>query len=373
MKIVFVAGFLNNHLLPFCEELSRMSSFKFIATENRDNIFLENRNAIERGYVLHDYNTEEENLCIDAVIDADVVIFGGSSEKYLKIRKAVNKLSFVYSERVYKKGRIRRFYPPTRRILKNKFIKGNENLYILCASSFLSGDIELLGFDSNRCYKFGYLPLIEHNPYSDIIKHKNINGQNNLHLLYVGRLLKLKKIDNLIRMCELLKRDGVQFTFDIIGEGPERNSLENLKRRLKLDNVFFHGPQPIEYVYRFMKDSNILYLSSNYNEGWGAVVNEGLGHGCVAIVTSSCGSARYLIQDGINGFIVRPNSVRSLYEGTKRYVKSSAKESMHMEAYNTIWEKWNASIAAERFIAVVNSLSNDNKLPVYPDGPMSLD
>lgn len=373
MKIVFVAGFLNNHLLPVCEELSRRSSFKFVVTEKRDNVFLENRSAIERDYVLHDYIAEEKKLCVDAVLEADAVIFGGSSERYLHIRKAKNGLSFIYSERVFKKGRIRRFYPPTRKLIKNKFIKGNENLYVLCASSFLAGDIELLGFEHNRCFKFGYLPIIEYNSYSKLINKKNIDGNKRLRLLYVGRLLKLKKIDNLIYMCKLLRRDGVQFTFDIIGDGPERNSLEKLKHRLKIDNVFFHGAQPIEYVYRFMTDSNILYLASNYYEGWGAVVNEALGHGCIVIETSSCGSARYLIQDGINGFIVQPDSVKSLYESTKRYIESSTKKDMHMEAYNTIWSKWNASFAAERFISIVASLMTDNVQPVYIDGPMSLD
>lgn len=373
MKIVFVSGFLNNHLLPICDEFSRRSVFKFIATEQRDNVTLENRDVIERDYVLYDYIPEQTSQCIDAVIDADVVVFGGSSGKYLKIRKTKGKLSFIYSERVFKKGKIRAFYPPTRKLLKDTFISNNEHTYVLCASSFLAGDIELLGFDHARCFKFGYIPRIEYFTLSEAINHKQLGKFERLSLLYVGRLLDLKNVDELMRMCALLDKKNVAYELNIIGDGPERASLEKLSRKLHLDNVVFHGSKPIDTVYKYMLDSNILYLPSNYYEGWGAVVNEALGCGCVVIETSSCGSARYLIQDGENGFVAKPNSARSLYECTLRYIDSQDKQTMHVNAYNTIWLKWNATNAVDRFISMTKAILTGDSLPKYEDGPMSVD
>lgn len=373
MKIVFVSGFLNNHLLPLCEALNERADFNFIATEQREGVNRENRDALERPYVLHDYIADEENQCQQVITAADIAILGGSSDKYLTIRKAVNKPAFIYSERVFKKGRIRRFYPPTRNKLRNAYIANNEKLFVLCASSYLAGDIALLGFDTLRCFKFGYLPKIKRHSLDEVLASKSLSNSEPLKLLYVGRLLKLKKIDNLLKMCSLLDNKGVKYTLDIIGEGPERAKLEKMKKKLRLENVVFQGPKPIDLVYEQMLKSNILYLPSNYYEGWGAVVNEALGCGCAVIATASCGSARYIIDEGKNGYIAVPNSPNSLLECTLHYISSPNKKELHRNAYDTVWQKWNADIASERLITVSEAIINNQPVPGYQDGPLSLD
>ena len=135
MKVVFVASFLNNHLLPFCQELEKRSEFCFIATEDWQGTSF-NRGAIKNHFVLNYFEEQNRDECIQRVQNADIAIFGGSSEELLRIRKKTNKLSFVYTERFFKKGSWRRFIPSTARILKKQFIENNEKLYVLCSGSF---------------------------------------------------------------------------------------------------------------------------------------------------------------------------------------------------------------------------------------------
>lgn len=373
MKIVLVSGFLNNHLLPICEIFTRNCNFIFIATENRKDKFLENRASIERPYVIHDYIKNEEQKCLDAVVNADVAIFGGSSSKFLEIRKSLNKLSYIYSERVFKRGQYRRFYPPTRKILKKYFINNNNNVYTLCASSYLAADIKLLGFQADKCFKFGYFPLIHKFNIEDLLNRKFNDSDKRLKLLYVGRLLRWKKVDTLIHMCRILEDRNIDYDLNIVGEGVERPKLEEVTTKLKLKNVYFRGNKSIDYVAKLMKDSHILYLPSSKYEGWGAVVNEALGYGCVVIESDAAGSARYLINDGVNGYIVHDNSPEGYLDCTMKYLKADNKMDLHIAAYNTIWNKWNAEVAVNRFIEVSNSILNGAQYVEFADGPMSKD
>lgn len=373
MKITFVSGFLNNHLLPICESLAARSDFKFVATHFWADPEGANRSSIERNYVLHHFHLQERNSCMEAVMTADVVIFGGSSEFYLEQRKKANLLSFIYSERIFKKGRLRRFYPPTYATLKKTYINDNKNLFVLCASSYLADDIELLGYPKDKCYKLGYLPFINRVSIDDILKSKSIIKSRPIRLLYVGRLIKLKRIDMILKMCSLLEKASIKYSLSIIGDGEEKDKLERLSYRLGLHSVEFLGTLPIETVYLHMKESNILYLNSNKKEGWGAVVNEALGYGCVVIVAGSCGSAHYLVKDGINGYIVDRPSPHKLLKYTIDYIETKDRISMHKAAYRTIWNQWNAEIASDRLISIIKKLLDNNVVyPHYEDGPLSM-
>ena len=54
-------------------------------------------------------------------------------------------------------------------------------------------------------------------------------------LLAVGRLTKQKNFEYLIRTCGQLRDSGYQFRLNILGEGPERERLEEQIRSLKLE------------------------------------------------------------------------------------------------------------------------------------------
>src|SRR5262249_32766915 len=63
-----------------------------------------------------------------------------------------------------------------------------------------------------------------------------------LRILAVGTLLECKGFDDLIEACALLEERGVRFECDIVGDGPERKSLEQLIRTRGLgDRVTIKG------------------------------------------------------------------------------------------------------------------------------------
>jgi glycosyltransferase involved in cell wall biosynthesis len=86
----------------------------------------------------------------------------------------------------------------------------------------------------------------------DIIDEQALEHRQNglsagrpVRLVYCGRLVARKGVDQSIRIIKLLRDRRVDVEFDIIGDGPEHASLENLKGALDLDGVVhLLGPVP---------------------------------------------------------------------------------------------------------------------------------
>ena len=74
----------------------------------------------------------------------------------------------------------------------------------------------------------------------EIIKAE-LGVQQRFHFVYVGRLLEDKQVDFLLKAFSKLEKDSDDIRLTIIGEGPEKNKLEDLSRELKLNNIHFTG------------------------------------------------------------------------------------------------------------------------------------
>lgn len=139
---------------------------------------------------------------------------------------------------------------------------------------------------------------------------------NLINLLAVGRLSKEKNYEHLIETCGWLRAEGYNFHLNILGEGPERNNLEEQIKNLMLYNhVILRGF--IKNPYPWIKKSDILVCSSEY-EGSSTVVQEALILGTI-VVTTPCGGMKDLLGNSDYGMIVG-NSKEGLYNGIKRFM-----------------------------------------------------
>ena len=161
MKVVFVSAFLNHHQRPLCEALRNLcEDFCFVATETVSNVGYQVQGNAD--YVLYYFDESQKENIRQKIAVADFVIFGSCPTELVEYRMAQNKLSFVYAERYFKRGTWRRFIPSTRNAIKKRIVNyGDKNLYVLSASAYLSYDLSLLGFPSEKCLKWGYFPEME--------------------------------------------------------------------------------------------------------------------------------------------------------------------------------------------------------------------
>ena len=78
----------------------------------------------------------------------------------------------------------------------------------------------------------------------------------NIKLITVGRLAPFKNIDRIIMSLKQIDFEDNNIKLFIVGDGPERQNLEILVKKLKLENsIFFKGTGAIK-VYSILKIEN---------------------------------------------------------------------------------------------------------------------
>ena len=104
-----------------------------------------------------------------------------------------------------------------------------------------------------------------------------------LRLIFVGRLIPLKACDLALRAAaELLRAGAAHFT--VVGDGPERESLQQLTKSLGIDNaVSFTGWLPSSDTLAQLEQADVLVFPS-LREFGGAVIFEALALGAVPVV-----------------------------------------------------------------------------------------
>lgn len=129
-------------------------------------------------------------------------------------------------------------------------------------------------------------------------------------LISVGRLVEQKGYDRLVRISNRLKNAGVSFELLILGEGKERNKLEQYIKENELENtVFLLGFQ--NNPYKFMRSSD-LFVCSSRSEGFSTVVTEAVVLG-LPVISTECAGISELFGNYNCGVIVS-NDEDALYD-----------------------------------------------------------
>ena len=362
MKVTFYSNFLNHHQLPFCLEMQRRlgEGFKFVATTPIEiaRVTLGYRDMNHQyPFVITTYdNPQGEAEALRLCIESDVIITGSAPERYTAERIRQNKLTFRYSERVYKNGLWHVLSPRGLvNMLRMHTRYKNKNLYMLCASGYTAGDFAMVGAYKNKTYKWGYFPDTLTYDVDKLMMDKRGDA---LQILWCGRFLKLKHPEQAIKVAVKLKRDRIDFKLRMIGIG----SLQEHIRKMILENeledqVELLGSMSPEDVRSYMEKAHIFLFTSDYHEGWGAVLNEAMNSACAIVASHAIGSVPFLIKHGENGLVYKNGNTDDLYAQVKKLADDeNLRVRLGRQAYHTLSSTWNAHNAAENFLKLSDSL-----------------
>jgi glycosyltransferase involved in cell wall biosynthesis len=123
-------------------------------------------------------------------------------------------------------------------------------------------------------------------------------------VLAVGRLVGEKGFDVAIRA---VARSGQRLV--LVGDGPQRRSLEKLALEVRADVTFLGSvaPSQIADLYRMAK----VVVVPSRREGFGLVAAEASASGR-AVVASRVGGLTDIVRDGVNGNLIEPDDVEAL-------------------------------------------------------------
>jgi glycosyltransferase involved in cell wall biosynthesis len=124
-------------------------------------------------------------------------------------------------------------------------------------------------------------------------------------IIFAGRLIKEKNVDVLLKAVALLKADFQDIRCCIVGNGPEKEALVELSKKLEVsENVKFEGFLEYGALIGKIKASKVLVLPSS-REGFGMVVIEAFACGVPVItVREKYNAAQGLVEDGVDGLVV---------------------------------------------------------------------
>jgi glycosyltransferase involved in cell wall biosynthesis len=220
-------------------------------------------------------------------------------------------------------------------VLKRRLIK-------LCAAGLVGGRahaeyLEQLGIERTKIF-FGY-DAVDNDYFAakaeEVLSQSSVvRGRYGLpenYFLASARFVEKKNLSRLIEayaryrtLCEdhrpqttdnrlpVVGGPVVPLDLVLLGDGPLRSSILNLRSSLGLDDHVLlpgfkqYGELPAYYGLAG------AFIHASTTEQWGLVVNEAMASGLPVLVSNRCGCAMDLVKDGVNGFTFDPYNVEQL-------------------------------------------------------------
>jgi glycosyltransferase involved in cell wall biosynthesis len=170
----------------------------------------------------------------------------------------------------------------------------------------------------------------------------------------VGRLAAEKGFDVLIRATDQLLKMGVEVELAIVGAGEAEEQLQALISQLgRQDRIRLFGYRAdVKELYAAMD----VFALSSLREGLPNVLLEAMAME-VPVVASRIAGIPQVIQDGQNGLLIEPASVRSLTEALARLLADSAlRIRLRQAARRTIEEHYSFSARMQKIGALYDKL-----------------
>lgn len=373
-QVAFFSNYINHHQLPFSKEMVDLTNNNYYFVSQK--AISEKRIALGYKNISDDYvfvvktyeSNEELRKAYELANDADYVIFGATKDDYVKNRISNNKITFEYSERLNKrKPSVFLWLKKYGSVLLHRVIYKRKKLFLLCNGIYVANDYKQFNMYQNKTYKWGYFPECKEYDIDKLIKEKEDNS-----ILWAGRLIDWKHPELVIKLAVRLKEEKQNFKINIIGQGYMENEIQKMIIDNHLENnVFMLGSMSPENVRKYMEKSSIFLFTSDYQEGWGAVLNEAMNSGCACVCSHAIGSCGFLIEHNKNGLIYKNGDFDDLYNKVKKIINNKElSNSIGINAYDTITNLWNAKVAAKRFLVLADELSKGNDTP-FENGPCS--
>lgn len=132
-------------------------------------------------------------------------------------------------------------------------------------------------------------------------KQKTIDRSQKIKLINIGRFAVYKNQQFLLYVIKRLLDEGIDVELTFLGDGPEKNNVEEQAKMMGLkNNVFFKGN--VSNVSEILHQHHI-YVHSSISEAFGLVLLEAMAAGLPVVALDAKGN-RDIVINGQNGFLI---------------------------------------------------------------------
>lgn len=314
--IAFYFNCVSAHQLPLAEEVARLVGEKEFAYIDAG----EKSESAQKVTEVPRYVVEERKDTERAwsILESAEAVLTGMRDVELFERRAKNGLKTFYtSERWFKPrlGALRMLVPSYRRMVKRfvKWTNSDPNARVLAIGPWARKDFLKMGIKLDKIADWGYYVKP-----SDALPAQSSRPHKPLRLLWAGRRLRLKRVEDIERaVSELARLKRVELT-ELSGVAPDE-------------------------VRKAMREHDTFIMSSNGYEGWGAVVSEALEEGMNVIGTYEAGASSAMLP-----------KERLYHAGDVKALERLIFKEMMRELPPCSIGEWTAKSAANRLVNMFN-------------------
>ncbi|MCP4970624.1 MAG: glycosyltransferase family 4 protein [Arcobacter sp.] len=229
--------------------------------------------------------------------------------------------------------------------------------------------IEEFGFDKDKI-EIAYNTTIDTKEFvkdellNNDIKEKLGNITSKKKLLYLGRIVKYKGLDILIKS---MKNISKEYELIVIGDGEFKKECESLVKELNLNTrVHFLGSCLSNEAPYYYKNSDIFVLPTRFRldanvqmESWGFTVNEAMALEVPVVTTTAVGSGFDLIVDGVTGGLSEAGNSESLTEKINFIIENNQDNKIGKEARKHLLKTCNYDDNLKSYENIINKVLNE--------------
>lgn len=180
-----------------------------------------------------------------------------------------------------------------------------------------------------------------------------------LRFIFISRLLREKGIEEYLMAAQKIKNKYPQIEFHILGSC-EESYQDRIDRMQKDGIIIYHGAQ--SDVRPYIAKAWCTVHPSFYPEGMSNVLLESCAAGRPIITTNRPGCGE-IIEDGINGYIVKPQDYFDVAQKMEQFIALpyEKKQKMGMAARRKVERDFDRQIVVNAYMKEIESITNVQK------------
>lgn len=174
--------------------------------------------------------------------------------------------------------------------------------------------------------------------------------------IFISRIIKEKGIEEYLSAAMEIKKIYPEVEFHILGSS-EEDYAERVKQLQEEGIIIYHGRQPD--VRPYLGKIHCTVHPSFYPEGMSNVLLESCAAGRPIITTDRPGCGE-IVDDGVNGFIVRQRDSVDLVNIIDKFIRLTYEQKLQMSsaARKKVEKEFDRNIVVKAYLDVINSIAH---------------
>ena len=177
------------------------------------------------------------------------------------------------------------------------------------------------------------------------------DDEDNIRLLFIGRIMKAKGIDELLEAAKQIKERNINVEFHFVGFCEEGYS-DQLRELNDSGIIHYHGQQ--DNVHKYIKDSHATILPS-YHEGTSNVLLESASTGR-PVLASNVNGCKETFDEGVSGICFKVMSVKAFVDAIQKFLDLpyEKKEQMGIAGRKKMEQEYDRKIVINAYLEKIS-------------------